>query len=95
MFMSIITGAEGLDEGGVGGSAPVKGVAAEGVRPFIFYKMFYGRAYPNFWQNEIKIKVIDFSFIFIFPSPCHKQHAHEIKSSTILSKLNLQNTFFH
>ena len=66
----------------------------QNVRPFIFYKMFYGRAYPNFWQNEIKIKVIDFSFIFIFPSPCHKQHAHEIKSSTILSKLNLQNTFF-
>ena len=59
-------------------------------RPFIFYKMFYGRAYPNFWQNEIKIKVMVFSFIFIFPSPCHKQHAHTIKLSTLLSKLNLQ-----
>ena len=38
--------------------------------------MFYGRAYPNFKQYEIKIKVIDFSFIFIFLSTCHKQHAH-------------------
>ena len=35
-------------------------------KAFYFYKMFYGRAYPNFSQNEIKIKVIDFSFIFIF-----------------------------
>ena len=39
------------------------------VKPFIFYKMFYGRDYCNFQQNEIKIKVIDFGFIFIFPPP--------------------------
>ena len=59
------------------------------------YKMFYGRAYPNFWENEIKIKVINFSFIFIFPSTCHRQHVNKIKLSTILSKLNFQNTLFH
>ena len=39
--------------------------------------------------------MIDFSFIFIFPSACHRQHAHKIKLSTILSKLTLKNTLFH